>query len=380
MSNQALKVAEILSLRASIPASTLENKRLATQFGVAAFGHRHQSVVAISKQARKELMKRYRTLREAAFAGNYTALKAFLAENPSDSDVLLYLAMSIIESNMTEKSKTAVVKCLLDYGIDVQGSDNDRETLLMYAAAANCTEIIDMLLKRGAKKNARDNRGKKAYMYAVDTDVMKLLFDSQVNLDGRTDLMIAASNNLLHVVIFLLEHGADPNVIISFSSESEGETALWMATVEHYPAIVKVLLEHDANPNIGDPPLHRAASSGHIRILRLLLKHGADVNRKDSRFGSAALDNAASFGRVEIVSILLDHGAHVDAQTKYGFTALMSAASSGYPKVVKLLLQHGAHVHLKDKHGETALDIALKKRPRGSHLTEVIEILKAYNA
>ena len=49
--------------------------------------------------------------------------------------------------------------------------------------------------------------------------------------------------------------------------------------------IAEILLQSGAEPIIGDAyentPLHRAASKGHVKMVKLLLQYRADVNYKD---------------------------------------------------------------------------------------------------
>ena len=52
-----------------------------------------------------------------------------------------------------------------------------------------------------------------------------------------------------------------------------------------YLQIAELLLQSGAEPSIGDSyentPLHRAASKGHVKMVKLLLQYQVDVNYKD---------------------------------------------------------------------------------------------------
>ena len=79
-------------------------------------------------------------------------------------------------------------------------------------------------------------------------DVVKLLLDKGVNLDGRsgigtTPLMSAALYNKIGVVKLLLDQGADINAV-----NSEGMTPLKMAAKSSTgnPELIKYLKEHGA--------------------------------------------------------------------------------------------------------------------------------------
>ncbi len=61
----------------------------------------------------------------------------------------------------------------------------------------------------------------------------------------------------------------------------------------------------------GKTALHRAATSGHTELVKLLLQSGAIVD-----LATEALCTASELGHVEVVKTLLDHGAPVDAIAK----------------------------------------------------------------
>ena len=94
---------------------------------------------------------------------------------------------------------------------------------------------------------------------------------------------------------------------------------------------------------------------GHVDLVDLLLRHGADVNARDAA-GNTALMGVCFKGHLEIARILIEHGTDVNAQNSMGATALIYAATYGHSEIVKVLLSHGAAISPKDKEGKTALD------------------------
>jgi hypothetical protein len=89
-------------------------------------------------------------------------------------------------------------------------------------------------------------------------------------------------------------------------------------------------------------PLIMASRNGQIRVVRLLLDRGADVNAREKETETTALIAAAQQGHAEVVAVLLEKGADVHAKDKAGKTALSEAKHYKHEHVVKLLQERGA--------------------------------------
>lgn len=88
----------------------------------------------------------------------------------------------------------------------------------------------------------------------------------------------------------------------------------------------------------GENVLHFAAGCGCMEACELLLRRHPRLNFQQDRKGATALIWAVRHGMVRVVQLLLEHGAeaeHIDAR---GCTPLFVAASLGYPKICELLL------------------------------------------
>jgi ankyrin repeat protein len=208
---------------------------------------------------------------------------------------------------------------------------------------------------------------------------------------GWTALLVATQDRYYKIGVFLLDHGADPNI-----ANEGGWTPLYIATdnrnieggdyptrkpdMDHLDFIKRLFASH-ADPNLrmrsstetrtifthqwlleeGATPFLRAAQSGDIVLLKLLIEQGADP-KIDTDYGVTPLMVASGIGWVEgvtyewspqqtleTVKMLLDLGADVNAQDNLdGRTALMGAAHKGRNDVVQLLVQRGADLSLRD--------------------------------
>ena len=118
--------------------------------------------------------------------------------------------------------------------------------------------------------------------------IKKLLTSRMLDLDcvikSRTPLQYAAMSGNTDLVKLLLDKGADPNKTAHWG-HSLGLTALHWAANGQHKDVVKLLLDRGAAPNqaneFGETPLHWAAS-GNKKIVELLLKGGADLYKKNA--------------------------------------------------------------------------------------------------
>jgi len=141
-----------------------------------------------------------------------------------------------------------------------------------------------------------------------------------VNINDRpggikTLLDFAAEGNRVKVVQYLLDHGADVNVMTQGQINVPGNPA-------------------------GMTPLCRAAYFNAIETMDLLFKHGAEVNSPPGR--ASAIMFAAKNGNLKAVEMLVAHGADVNHEFGVHQTAISEATQGGHLDVAKYLANHGA--------------------------------------
>ena len=155
------------------------------------------------------------------------------------------------------------------------------------------------------------------------------------DIDGFTDLHLAAQAVDMEQVSDLLLHGADPNVV-------------------------------DIN---GVTPLHRAARDGHAELVAELVRYGADLDRKTST-GWTPLHLAIRAGNQEMVELLLGYGASPIVKLTEGRTPLMYAAEQGEAGIANVLMLMGPidasgegdlNINVTDANGNNALLMAILK-------------------
>jgi len=182
-----------------------------------------------------------------------------------------------------------------------------------------------------------------------------------------------------------------PLLLVSFNTIAfESDIPIDDAARKGNVTLVEKLLIQGHNPDqpnrLGYVALTGAAgkcSKNHLKILKLLIKHGADINKK-GKDGNTAISDASYWGCENNVEFLIKSGADVNIVKNNGFSPLISASSNGNILIVKMLLSAGANANYGYKNKPfygikpkkeitTALDIAKSKK-----FNNVVNLLKKY--
>lgn len=128
---------------------------------------------------------------------------------------------------------------------------------------------------------------------------------------------------------------------------------------------VEILLHYGADLNFEDPvsyynPLHIAILRNRPNIVTLLVRHGANIEKRDRIHESCPLDLASEESeRLPCLLALLNFGANVNSKDRHGKTPLLHALASSDGVTVhntdniRLLLERGADVSAANEDGET---------------------------
>ena len=229
---------------------------------------------------------------------------------------------------------TALMRALVDEGVDVGAARADGATALLWAAHWDDAETVDLLLRAGADVNAADDHGVTPLARACENASVKVverLLDAGADpnlaqTNGLTPLMTAARTGNLDVVEALLARGAD----VDAATAATRETALMWAVAERRLDIVRALVARGArvHPYRGQrfSPLIAAARNGDIETAEVLLAAGARVNDAGAD-GAPPLTFAIIAGQGAFAHFLLEQGADPNGSID-GVTALHAAAGS----------------------------------------------------
>ena len=354
------------------------------------------------------------------------------------------------------------VRMLLVRGADANAKEpNQNQTALMWAAAQQHPKVLQVLIEAGVDLDAHTKSGFTALHFAAragDMESTRTLLDAGVdvniksqpdrengrgqgpaavaatgtgsgagaaapgragsgrgaivgggagaragtNFPGSTALLVATVRGKVPLALFLLDRGADPNVVEAGFTPLHWAAATWenglanpvygfvdpiggIPDREAKLQLVQALLAHGANPNLqmtARPPGYGgtgtggyndapgatafilAANAADVEMMRLLLKAGADphiVTKTNSNALLAATALNRGIGEIiddedralEAVKFLLDLGVDPKAVTTYNENALFGPAYRGWNKMIELLIEKGVEVNMVNKAGVT---------------------------
>ena len=348
------------------------------------------------------------------------------------------------------------VRMLLVHGADVNAKEpNQNQTALMWAAAQQHPKVLQTLIEASADLQAHTKLGFTALHFAAragDMESTRTLLGAGVdvnirsqpdpesgrgqgargagaaggaaararrrgprrsvgggfgaragtNFPGSTALLVATVRGQVPLALFLLDRGADPNVLDAGFTPLHWAAGTWenglanpvygfvdpiggIPDREAKLQLVKALLAHGANPNLqmtARPPGYGgtgtggyndapgatafivAANSADVEMMRILLAAGADphlVTKTNSNALLAATALTRGIGEIiddedralEAVKFLLDLGVDHKAVTTYNENALFGPAYRGWNRMLELLIEKGAVVNTVNKAGVT---------------------------
>lgn len=324
---------------------------------------------------------------EAARGGHLEVLERLLPHRPDVAGIDHDGRDALMLASTAERADPALVRRLIDLGIDPARKDNDGRRAVERAAAAGRWTLVAVLDPAYPLPAAVADAG----TGSAPTDRAPVTLLRDALREGRFDdlrtvagllspaelgaalreLPLAgpgAPANVGARIDWLLAHGADAD-----AREGLGDTTLF-ALLSQGPvaaSVVQLLLRRAVSP-AGAGGLARflaaCVASDHagrnLESLALeLLERGADPFAP-SQAGDPPLALSVRLGWLRVVDRLVAHGVDLDARDSHGMTALHLAAALGRESALKSLIAQGADPDMRAADGQTPLGVALSSGRR----------------
>ncbi len=321
-----------------------------------------------------------------------------LMADEHDAVVTTLLAKGAHEPTLAKAVSVGAPKAvarLLGKGASATSKTPEGEPVLLVAlhntSGAKRRIIVDALLKAGADVNAKSDDDtplsvalaavaahadgeEKAGDRAIDLVGKVVAKGAKVDGDALVTAMGLDDDRRAALLDVLLAGKVEPNATlraVTFATDNHDVASLKKVAAK---GVAWAALDAHATP-----PLANAISGSDVAMVTALLDAGAPMDRM-GEYGDTGLlaGVAAAAGEsedaVRVVRVLLEHGANPNKRGRDGRTALFAAAQQGTESLVTLLVSKGAHVE-DAVDGMTPLEAA---DARGHDA--VVKLLKARGA
>lgn len=282
----------------------------------------------VSKGAKTDNLISAIILNDTEAAENFIKTNLYRLKGPQSYNALYYAVKA-------ENFKIA--KMLIERGADVNNKSSDGRTPLHEAALTGNLKMVKLLVKNGADVNAE--------------------------IDGINPLYLSIfgeKNKDNKVLKYLISKGADVN------TRNGSLTLLWLAAHDGMAEAVKILLENGASlnppPNSAASPIMAALSDKDLKttetILKLMIKHGADMNMKRPYTPFPLLYSTISNNQLDLAKLLVKLGAKVNSDPEISKFYVANAVRNNNKDMIIWLLENNAGINAVDYSGKSALDYA----------------------
>lgn len=276
------------------------------------------------------------------------------------------------------------VASLLSNGANPNATQPGGSSILHAAAQRGSLELVEMLIRKHAQLDARDQQGRTAVELAEQhghTHVVERLrghaaiardhlalrraFDVHGNPYRPTTIVGVPLTEQWsfvgqgHFDLEGIRQGLAAHPELVHASATTTELAVEAAGHIGQREIVELLLEHGAAYS-----MPAAIVRGNVTEIAALLEHEPDrIHERGPHDFPLLWYPVLAGGSLDVAELLLARGADIEMQHHLGTTALHLAAAHGQPDMVALLLEHGADPRRRgrkfERQAQTPRDLAL---------------------
>jgi len=243
---------------------------------------------------------------------------------------------------MKENKNIDEIQDIIKNSSSIDKTDSFGRTPLMMAVALKKTELVNLLIEKGANVNAQDVYKNSPILIAVSSE--------NPNSDIIATLLDAGAD------LFALD--IDNKNALDYAVSNPTMPAASLRLIKIQPKVNFLTMIEQATPEQISQALHfgaKADDSGMLGVTPLMM---------------AAAKNPNTL----VIDLLLGSGALINQQDPMGQTALFYAVKQNKnPEIIKVLLQRGAFTDIKDNNEKTAADYAKKRTDLSPELKKALK-------
>ena len=285
----------------------------------------------------------------AVESGNLEVVQALIAAGADVNCIALPNGIGLMSSPLClaiEEHHPEIVRCLIEAGADLSLEIRADQNAVGAAAEAAC-KFYTKYVTEEEPWLGKAKPGDSAALAKTKCEHWMQLIREGVSRGIKVhpySLWDAVNRSFNELALLLLSAGANPD------TAPHGTTVLTRAIEHGNGEMVVALLNAGArtNPPSGPVPLLAAAKHGQLSQVTALLDAGADINatgniqiNEDAENhmaeASTALIIAARLGNVPLVKLLMKHGANVNVRDKQELKALQWAVRLEHKEIMEIL-------------------------------------------
>ncbi|RXN10221.1 B-cell lymphoma 3 -like protein [Labeo rohita] len=261
---------------------------------------------------------------------------------------------------------------------DLDVFNNLRQTPLHLAVITHQPILVKALLEAGADPGALDRNGQTALHLCCEhgeADCLSVILRHYPqnpspyleirNYEGLTPLHLAVQNGDKKLARILLKSGAEINA----GDNKSGRSPLVHAVENNFTDMVIFLIESGCDVNAqsysGNTALHSACGRGHIEIVRVLLKNGADSSVKNNHNDTAIM----VANNKKVSDVLRGRGTRSCTVKTSSNGSLSPGSSSHSPRMTPTFQRSASHSPVTPvlPRSQSAENISERQSPMNSH-------------